>query len=330
MADDLRTQTPEQTLTWEAERSRTAGLCALGAAVLTIAGLMTTGLALSGLPDGDDRVLSVLDTLGRAASGEDGGAGRLAVQTAYLGDHATLPIVGSLLFGVGTLLLFPPMAYLFRATRARRPAFGQLALILLAIGVVGFGVGRTVAEMARYIGAAGFEGGSNSEAAEALTGSTLDIAGAVWQMALFALGFSFVIICLNAMRTGLLTRFMGILGVIVGATFVLPLDQQGIIRAFWIGALGALILHRWPSGVPRAWTEGVAVPWPTQQEIREQREAARREAAGEPPDGDGDGDGDDDADGEAADPRLPPPARRPEPVTATAHPSSKKRKRKRR
>ena len=325
MADDARTQTPEQTLAWEAERRRTAGLCALAAAVLTIAGSMTTGLALSGLPDADDRVLSVLDTLGRAASGQEAAAGRLAAQTAYLGDHATLPILGSLLFGIGTLLLFPPMAYLFRATRARRPAFGQLALILLAAGVVTFGVGRTVAEMARYIGASGFDGGSNSEAAEALTGSTLDIAGAVWQMGLFALGFSFVIICLNAMRAGLLTRFMGILGVIVGATFVLPLDQQGIIRVFWIGALGALILRRWPSGTPRAWTEGVATPWPTQQEIREQREAARREAAGEPAEDDAGGEGDD-----APDHRLPPPARRPEPVAAAAHPSSKKRKRKRR
>jgi hypothetical protein len=322
--DDPRTQTPEQTLAWEAARRRTAGLSALGAALFTFAGSLVTGLALSGLPDYDERTLSVLDTLSRAASGQEDAAGRLAAQTVYLGDHATLPIIGSLLFGIGTLLLFPPMAYLFRAARARRPAFGQLSLILLAAGTVAFGVGRTVAELARYIGAAGFEGGSNAEAADALTGSPLQVAGVVWQIGLFALGFGFVLICLNAMRTGLLTRFMGILGIIVGATFVLPLDQQGIIRVFWIGALGALILGRWPSGVPRAWAEGVAVPWPTQQEIREQREAARRESAREPPDPEPE---DDD---EVADPRLPPPARRPEPVPAAAHPSSKKRRRKRR
>ena len=324
MADDPRTQTPEQTLVWEAERRRAAGISALGAALLTIAGSLITGLALSDLPDYDERTLSVLDTLGRAASGQEAAAGRLAAQTTYLGDHATLPILGSLLFGIGTLLLFPPMAYLFRATRARRPAFGQLSLVLLAAGAVGFGIGRTAAELTRYIGAAGFEGGSNSEAAEALSGSTFLIGQVLWQAGALSLGFSFVLICLNAMRLGLLTRFMGILGVIVGATFVLPLDQQGIIRVFWIGALGALILHRWPSGVPRAWTEGVAVPWPTQQEIREQREAARAEAAGEPPEPQPEGDE------EASDPRLPPPARRPEPVTAAAHPSSKKRKRKRR
>jgi hypothetical protein len=320
MAGEQRT--PEQILAWEDEHRQAAGLSALGAALLTIAGSLITGLALTGLPDYDERTLSVLDTLGRAASGQEAAAGRLAAQTLYLGDHATLPILGSLLFGIGTLLLFPPMAYLFRAIRARRPAFGQLALILLAAGVVAFGIGRTAAELARYICAAGFEGGSNSEAADALEGSAFLIGRVVWQTGILALGFAFVLICLNAMRTGLLTRFMGILGVIVGATFVLPLDQQGIIRVFWIAALGALILGRWPSGVPRAWTEGVAAPWPTQQEIREQRTARQAERGG--------GGLEENVRrarrGRAEPPETPPP----EPPRTRPHPSSKKKKRKRR
>jgi hypothetical protein len=68
---------------------------------------------------------------------------------------------------------------------------------------------------------------------------------------------------------------MGILGVIVGATFVLPLDQYGILRTFWLAALGLLILGQWPGGVPKAWASGEAEPWPSQQQLREQREAAR-------------------------------------------------------
>jgi hypothetical protein len=87
----------------------------------------------------------------------------------------------------------------------------------------------------------------------------------------FALGFTLIMLCLNAMRAGLLTRFMGVLGMIVGATFVLPLDQQGVIRAFWLIALGFLIYGRWPSGTPQAWQTGEAVPWPSQAELREQR-----------------------------------------------------------
>ena len=73
------------------------------------------------------------------------------------------------------------------------------------------------------------------------------------------------------MRVGLLTRFMGILGVITGATFVVPLDQQSILRSFWFAALGFLIAGRWPSALP-AWETGRPQPWPTSQQLREQRE----------------------------------------------------------
>jgi len=76
---------------------------------------------------------------------------------------------------------------------------------------------------------------------------------------------------------GLLTRFMGVLGVIVGVAVapILPIDQQGIIRVFWLAALGMLFLGRLPSGTPKAWATGQAEPWPSQQQLREQRAAAR-------------------------------------------------------
>ena len=67
---------------------------------------------------------------------------------------------------------------------------------------------------------------------------------------------------------------MGVLGMIVGATFVLPIDQQGVIRAFWLVAIGFLIAGRWPNGMPPAWQTGEAVPWPSQAELREQRARA--------------------------------------------------------
>jgi hypothetical protein len=80
------------------------------------------------------------------------------------------------------------------------------------------------------------------------------------------------VICLNAMRVGLLTRFMGVLGVICGALIVLPiLSPLPIVQTFWLGAMALLLLGRWPNGVPPAWEAGEARPWPSQQEIREQR-----------------------------------------------------------
>jgi hypothetical protein len=123
------------------------------------------------------------------------------------------------------------------------------------------------------------------------------------------------------------------------ATFVIRgLDPFGAIRAFWFAALAMLILGRLPSGRPPAWSVPEAVPWPTQQELREQRAAAARER-GEPERparrrGGGAAGTDDDAKAAPRGRRVPAPRapqpRREDAVPGRPHPSSKKRKRKRR
>ena len=46
------------------------------------------------------------------------------------------------------------------------------------------------------------------------------------------------------MRVGLLTRFMGVLGIIVGVLFIVPLGSSlPIVQAFWLVALGVLFLR---------------------------------------------------------------------------------------
>ena len=83
-------------------------------------------------------------------------------------------------------------------------------------------------------------------------------------LASLALGLAWVVICLNGMRVGLLTRFMGVLGVICGALIVLPiLSPLPIVQTFWLGAMALLLAGRWPNGLPPAWTTGEAVPWPS-------------------------------------------------------------------
>ena len=79
------------------------------------------------------------------------------------------------------------------------------------------------------------------------------------------------------MRVGLLTRFMGILGMLIGALVVFQLDQPQIVRAIWLIFLGVLFLGRYPGGTPAAWETGRAEPWPSQQELRERRDAIRAE-----------------------------------------------------
>jgi hypothetical protein len=322
--------TPEEILAWEAEHRQRAGIAALLAAAFTFLGVVLTTVGQPSSGKFDNKILTVLDTMSNTAAGRENPPGQFAAYAIEVGKSPGVPIVGAVVYGLGSMAIFFAIAFIFRATRARRPELQQLPLIMAAIGAVAYGAGRAVAEVARYVGAAGFVDAadhSNSAARDALSPTAGLIGGQIiLPLGALALGFAFVLICLNAMRVGLLTRFMGVLGLIVGVTFVLPLDQQGIIRIFWLGALGFLILGRWPN-VPKAWATGQAEPWPTQQQLREQRAAARagREPGApateprperKPP---------------AAPPPTPPRPRRPDPTAAAEpHSSSKKKKRKRR
>jgi hypothetical protein len=85
-----------------------------------------------------------------------------------------------------------------------------------------------------------------------------------------ATAFLFVMLPLRARRAGLMSQFMSILGVIAGALLVLrlmPLIPE-TIQAFWLGAMGALYLGRWPGGRGPAWASGEPDPWPTNAERR--------------------------------------------------------------
>jgi hypothetical protein len=320
--------TPEEVLAWEAAHRQRAAIAAFVAAGLTILGVLLTTLGQPGAGEFDDKVVSVVDAMGDAASGQPIPPGRISAFAVEVGRHPMVPILGAILYGLGSLAIYFAMAYLFRATRARRPAMQQVALVLAAVGAVGFGLGRAVSEVARYIGAHNFVDAvdkTNSAATDALSPTATLVGQLIWETSALALGFAIAIISLNAMRVGLLSRFMGVMGVIVGVAVapILPIDQQGIIRVFWLAALGLLFLGRWRN-MPKAWATGEAEPWPTQQQLREQRDAARAEREPGPPPGGGRGA-----------PSPPPPAvpspRRPDAAAAgTEHSASKKKKRKRR
>ena len=122
--------------------------------------------------------------------------------------------------------------------------------------------------------------------------------------------FLFVILPLRARRVGLMSPFMGILGVVTGALLVLQIVPvvPVIIQAFWLGALGLLFIGNWPGGRGPAWETGEAEPWPTPQRRR-----------GQPPPEDGDGQGE----------SLLGPSNGQEPEPIPERPSSRKRRRNR-
>ena len=79
---------------------------------------------------------------------------------------------------------------------------------------------------------------------------------------LFLFALSSVMISLNAMRAGLLTRTMGILGMFAGGAIILFGPSQPLLP-LWTAFLAPLFLGRWIGGQPPAWVTGDAEPWPS-------------------------------------------------------------------
>lgn len=80
-----------------------------------------------------------------------------------------------------------------------------------------------------------------------------------------SLGFAIALVytCLWAMRTGLLTRFWGSLGMALGVAVVFGLIFFMFFALVWFIYLGFLLLGLVPKGRPPAWEAGEAIPWPT-------------------------------------------------------------------
>lgn len=238
----------------------------------------------------------------------------------FFSHHGGNALLSNVLLALGWLAAVLPLVYLYRAAKLRRPqlpAAARATAVGGAVAVAAFGLIQQVVLNSQAHGFADRGAQTFEQAKHALQATGLQVVQSLNFAGQLALGFGLVMIALNAMRVGLLTRFMGIVGIICGVVTGLAqlLGQPPVLQAFWLLALGYLFSGRWPNGVPSAWSSGKAEPWPTQQELRE----ARERGEGSP------------SRGRAA----PRPETVPEPaaVAATAarpHPSSKKRKRKRR
>jgi hypothetical protein len=100
-----------------------------------------------------------------------------------------------------------------------------------------------------------------SRASEAIRGSTLvSFAQYMGLAGGLALVVSLFYCGLWGMRTGLLTRFWGSLGMASGVGALVGLSPLVLI---WFFYLGLLLLGALPGGRPPAWAAGEAIPWPT-------------------------------------------------------------------
>jgi hypothetical protein len=275
----VATADTEQQLAWEARQRPRAAAAAVLAAILSLAADLWTNSIVSGAPKA-----GFLDSLARAA--QSGPLGRLpSLRTPYfqfIDDHSTVLVLANVVKALGFIALAWALTFLVAAVRARRPEISRPFIYLALIGAVLSAVAGIGFWAAYEHAISSFLSGPHTvdRAADAGSGSVLltsQVIGLVGQLALAA---GYVFVSLNAMRAGLLTRFMGILGCIIGVLVVIPLGPLPVVQTFWLLALGVLFLGRWPAGTPPAWTSGRAEAWPSQAEVaakrREAMEARRR------------------------------------------------------
>jgi hypothetical protein len=91
------------------------------------------------------------------------------------------------------------------------------------------------------------------------------------QAAALLVAIAFVLVSMQAMNAGLLSRFMGYLGMFAGALVLFQIIQVPVVQTYWLLAVAYLISGRWPTGIPAAWRSGRAEPWPSSAELRARR-----------------------------------------------------------
>ncbi len=208
----------------------------------------------------------------------------LTIELITTSKRVGLEITGGVINAVGLIGLALTLSFLFQASRARRPEsakavrIGALAGgVLAAVGGVAYAVILSVkAHQFVTHGAQTYLQADHLVSTAAVAG--LQYAGLIGSL---MLAIAFVLVSMNAMRVGLLTRFLGYLGMVAAAAslFLIGSAPALLVEVFWLLAVAYLLAGRWPNGDPPAWVTGQAEPWPTAAEVREQRERARGKAA---------------------------------------------------
>jgi hypothetical protein len=279
--------TRDEQLAWEARWARPVGIAAIAAALL----LLFSGFVF---PQEDrERVEPFPDALLSIDANPD----------AYLA-YTLLPVVGALL----TMAVF---YYLFRATQGRGGGVPGWFLYIVVAGPVIYAVSQVLFSLElrdlaeEFAAGSPIRGEAGEDRAEDL-GDFSPVVEGLRSAGVVSLAFVYVMLPLRARRVGLVSPFMGILGVIVGILIVFAALGFGpIIQAFWLGSIALVILDNWPGGRGPAWDSGEAEPWPT---------AAQRRGLAPMP---------------GEEPRLDPDAPPPEPEPVPERPASRKRRKKR-
>jgi hypothetical protein len=269
----------EQVARESQRRSRLAVPAFAGGILYLLSGVIVTS-TLSGAPS-----VGVLQGLAPALSGQaNPPVSPRASEVKFISHHAFPLIAGSLLAAVAIIALTLILLTLLDAVRFRRPeTFPAARPLVLAggIGLAAISIGHQVVSAIETHNFAVGHDFSSHAVDNALTKGTANVLAQYLDLlAGLALAIGMIAVMVNALRVGLLTRWMGILGMFTAVLIFLPLGGATleVVPSFWMVAIGILFAGRWPNGDPPAWAAGEARPWPSQAEMRAKRAGAEQPA----------------------------------------------------
>lgn len=292
-------------LEWEAKWARPVALTAF----LVVLVLFASQFAIPLLLRGGDPIVGTADLLIKIA------------------DQPVNFLIEAALLALPLVLLLPVLLFLYKAAKFRVPELLPAARVLAILGAVVLAITGIVGMVGQIAAAREFAGTPEAQAYTALPSEerlpprlgqpvpvtpegtaadelatsslteqpSLEVATTVRLAGVLAFAFGTILISVFAMRAGLLSRFMGYIGIALGAFLglgallppeVLRFFDPKIIQMFWAGAIGLILLDRWPNGRGTAWKTGMAEPWPTAAEQRaafDKRKAAELAAKTSPP-----------------------------------------------
>jgi len=188
-------------------------------------------------------------------------------------DSFSTIVAGSIVAGVGFLLLGGTLLFLFSAAQRRSELVRSSLKPMLIIGPVLLAISGVMTAVAFDAVASDFLNGGATTGDEAVDraeelaaeSGLLQFAAFAGLAGLAAFAFGIIYTALHAMRTGLLTRCWWTLGMAFGAAFLLsqffgPIGFFGV--SLWMVHVALQARGLWPGGGLPAWRTGTAVPWP--------------------------------------------------------------------
>jgi hypothetical protein len=262
---------------FESERRTRLGTPALAGGVLYLLGGIIVTVTLRSLP-----TVGVIQGLAPALRGEANPAVSPGTpEVRFVNAHAFGLIAGNVVQAIAVVFLLLVLLFLLGAVRFRRPETSSIARPLLLGGGVVMVLVTLAHPLAQVVNAHNFVTGHDFTAEavnRALTQSAvLEATEYLGLLGGLTLAAGMIVVMLGASRTGVFPRWMMYLGIFAALLAFTPFglalgSAQQLIPAFWMVAVGLLLMGRFPGGDPPAWAAGQARPWPSRAQVRTERE----------------------------------------------------------